>query len=47
MAGSPVPLAKSKTRMPGFGRAYSTNAAVTAFPIVADFAFHLSEATRR
>ena len=47
IAGSPVPLARSKTRMPSFGCAYSTNAAVTAFPIVADFVFHLSEAISR
>ena len=33
--------------MPGFGCAYSTSASVTAFPIAADFAFHLSDATSR
>src|ERR1700716_3206044 len=47
IAGSPVPLAKSSTSMPGFGCAYSTSASVTAWPMAADFAFHFSEATRR
>jgi hypothetical protein len=47
MAGSPVPLARSKTRMPGRGCAYSTSDSVTALPIAADFAFHLSVAIRR
>src|SRR5271165_807352 len=47
IAGSPVPLARSTTCIPGCGFAYSTIAAVTALPITADFAFHLSEATRR
>src|SRR5271166_4630762 len=45
--GSPVPLAKSITNMPGSGREYSTRACVTASPITADFAFHFSAATRR
>lgn len=47
MAGSPVPLARSNTFMPGFGRAYSTSASVTSRPMMADFAFHCSEAIRR
>src|SRR5208337_3683457 len=47
IAGSPVPLAKSTTRMPGNGREYSTKALVTALPIAADFAFHFSAATKR
>src|ERR1700761_8188229 len=33
--------------MPGRGFAYSTRAAVTALPMVADFAFHFSDATSR
>src|SRR5882757_5536728 len=33
--------------MPGRGCAYSTSASVTALPIAADFAFHLSVAMRR
>src|ERR1035437_1960534 len=45
--GSPVPLARSMTRMPGNGREYATRASVTARPIAADFAFHFSAATRR
>src|ERR1700686_3055411 len=45
--GSPVPLARSRTRMPGVGREYSTKASVTALPSTADFAFHFSTATRR
>ena len=47
MAGSPVPLARSKTFIPGFGCAYSTRASVTSRPMAADFAFHFSEAIRR
>src|SRR6266404_7228113 len=45
--GSPVPLARSRTRMPGIGHEYSTKASVTALPSTADFAFHFSAATRR
>src|ERR1700675_28361 len=45
--GSPVPLARSRTRMPGDGREYSIKASVTALPSTADFAFHFSAATRR
>src|SRR6202140_5663017 len=45
--GSPVPLARSRTRMPGVGHEYSTNASVTALPSTADFAFHFSAAIRR
>jgi hypothetical protein len=47
MAGSPIPLARSSTRMPGLGAAHSTSASVTALPIDADFAFHLSDAISR
>src|ERR1039457_1368696 len=45
--GSPVPLARSRTRMPGNGREYSTRSSVTALPSTADFDFHVSAATRR
>src|ERR1700680_944323 len=45
--GSPVPLARSRMRMPGVGDEYSTHASVTAWPSAADFAFHFSAATRR
>src|SRR6266404_3964638 len=45
--GSPVPLARSRTRMPGIGHEYSTKASVTALPSAADFAFHFSVAIRR
>src|SRR6202795_4340143 len=45
--GSPVPLARSRTRMSGDGREYSIKASVTALPSTADFAFHFSAATRR
>jgi hypothetical protein len=47
MAGSPVPLARSKIFIAGFGRAYSTNASVTSRPMAADFAFHFSAAASR
>src|SRR5579859_4686091 len=47
IAGSPVPLAKSSTRIPGAGCAYSTKASVTGCPMAADLAFHFSAATRR
>src|SRR6202030_217356 len=45
--GSPVPLARSRIRMPGVGHEYSTKASVTALPSTADFAFHFSAAIRR
>jgi len=47
IAGSPVPLARSRTFIPGCGRAYSTKAFVTSRPMAADLAFHFSAATRR
>src|ERR1700686_3544201 len=45
--GSPVPLARSRARISGNGREYSTRASVTALPSAADFAFHFSVAVRR
>src|SRR5258706_13216603 len=45
--GSPVPLARSRTCIPGRGAAYSTIASVTPLPITADWVFHFSGAIRR
>ena len=46
MAGSPVPLARSRTSFQA-GLGVSTRVSVTSRPMAADFAFHFSEAVRR